>query len=281
MAYYDRDYSKQSYEPPNYVNVPKFSAIIWLMVICVVFSVIEYEPKLRFLTDISFDGIIRQGHIWAILFAPFAPDFFWGALGHCLLLFFIGRRLIETDGFKEFLSLYFSSALVGMILFWGVQFIFPKLEMDIVPYVDATNWSACGLFSVFAMRYSKEKVYLYFVLPIQIRLLLTFLILFLFVKMASNHIYFAEYFSLLGSIGFGYLIASKNWRVTLFGSRLKLLFGKLTLPFSGAGASLNKMTENEIKAEIDRLLDKITASGPGSLTSKERDFLMKSSKRNK
>lgn len=281
MAYYDRDYSKQSYEPPNYVNVPKFSAVIWLMIICVVISVIEYEPRLRFLTDISFERIFRQGHIWAILFSPFSPDFFWGALGHCLLLFFIGRRLAETDGFKEFLSIYFSSALVGMILFWGVQFIFPKLEMDIMPYVDATNWSACGLFSVFATRYSKEKVYLYFVLPIQIRLLLTFLILFLFVKMGSNYIYFAEYFSLLGSIGFGYLIASKNWRVTFFWSKLKILLGKLILPFSGTGTSLNKMTEDEIKSEIDRLLDKITANGPGSLTSKERDFLMKSSKRNK
>jgi len=281
MAYYDRDYSRESTEPPNYVNVPRFSSIIWLMIICVVFSVIEYEPKLKFLTDISFDGIFRQGHIWAVLFAPFTPDFFWGTLGHCLLLFFIGRRLVETDGFKEFFWLYFASAIVGMILFWGVQFIFPRLEMNVKSFVDASNFSACGIFTVFAIRYSKEKVYLYFVLPIQIRLLLILLILFIFVKMASTHIYFAEYFALLGSIGFGYLIASKHLRVTFLGSRFKTMFGSITLPFSGGKHSLKKMTEDEIKAEIDRLLDKITANGPGSLTTKERDFLMKSSKRNK
>lgn len=278
MAYYDRDYSKNSNEPPNYVNVPKLSAVIWLIVICVVASVIEYEPKLRHLTDISFDGIFRHGYLWAILFAPFSPDFFWGTFGHCLILFFIGRRLVETDGFKEFLVLYCSSALVGMFLFWGVQFIFPKAEMNTV---DAANWSACGIFSVFAMRYSREKVYLYFVLPIQIRLLLAFLVLFLFVKMASNQMFFAEYFSLLGSIGFGYLVGSKKLRITSFGFRIKNLTGKLSFPFSGGGANLKTMTENEIKAEIDRLLDKITANGPASLTTKERDFLMKSSKRNK
>lgn len=277
MAYYDRDYSKESNEPPNYVNVPKLSAVIWLIIICVVFSVIEHEPKLRYLTNISFDGIFRHGYIWAILFAPFSPDFFWGTFGHCLILFFIGRRLIETDGFKEFLSLYYVSALVGMILFWAVQFIFPKTEMNTV---DAVNWSACGIFSVFAMRYAKEKVYLYFVLPIQIRLLLVFFILFLFVKMASNQDYFAEYFSLLGSIGFGYLVTLKKLRITSFASRFKIFTGKISLPSLG-GVSLKKMTENEIKTEIDRLLDKITEKGPASLTSKERDFLMKSSKRNK
>lgn len=281
MGYQDRDYIKDSLEPPNYVKIPQLNPIYWLIIACGLLSIIEADDKLKILTDISFTSIFQNGHIWAILLAPFSPEFFLTALFHCLVLYFIGRRILQSDGMKEFIFLYFGSALVGMMFFWSILWISPNFEIFRTFNFDAATWSLCGIGMVYAVRYPNEKVLLYFILPIQTKLLMTIIVLLVLLSMASNHRHFAEYVSLLASLGFGFLIAFYQIRLTNLMPRLKRFFGKVSLPITGGSTNLNTMSEDEIKREIDRLLDKITANGPASLSAKERDFLMKSSKRNK
>lgn len=281
MGYQDRDYRKESLEPPTYINIPRFPLVYWLIILCALLSIIETDEKVSILTDISYKAIFNDGHIWAIFLSPFAPDFFMGALCHCLALYFIGRRFIQTDGAFEFLTLYFVSALIGMAMYWGFLRFAPQQENFYFISQDAAEWSLCGIAMVYAVRYPTEKIMLFFVLPIQIRMFMTGVVVIVFLRMASSHVIHALYFALIGSLGFGFLVGYFRIRLTALTSSFKRMFAKVRLPLLGGGANLNEMSEVEITQEVDRILDKITAKGFPSLSSQERDFLMKYSKRKK
>jgi hypothetical protein len=281
MGYQDRDYRKDSIEPPLYVKLPQLGPVIWLLIISAILSIIEYDPKLSFLTDISFDAIFSHGHIWAIALAPFAPDFGWSLIFDGLLIFFISRRLIQTDGLREYLMLYISSAVFGMLMYWGFQRLSPNHEVLNLISLDAATWSLCGIGMVYAVRNPNEQLLLYFVLPIKIKWFMSAIVLIMFFRMASLQAPVAFYIPMLGALGLGYLYAFKRIRISDMIFYIKRFFGKKRLPLIGSGANLKTMSEEDIRKEVDRLLDKITASenGVSSLTAKERDFLMKSSKR--
>lgn len=281
MGYQDRDYRKESLEPPTYINIPRIPLVSWLIVLCALLSIIETDLKVSILTDISYNSIFNEGHLWAIFLGPVAPDFFMSALCHCLALYFIGRRFIQTDGAFEFLTLYFVSAIIGMMMYWGFLRFAPHQSNFYSLSQDAAEWSLCGIAMVYAVRYPTEKIMLFFVLPIQIRMFMTAVVIIVFLRMASIHVIHALYFALIGSLGFGFLVGYFRIRLTSFTSSIKRIFGKVKLPILGGGANLNEMSEMEITKEVDRILDKITAKGFPSLSSKERDFLMKYSKRKK
>ena len=186
---------------------------------------------------------------------------FWNMLG----LYFFGPRVESRMGSQRFLTLYLVSGLVGA-LFSVV--LAPRYA------VLGASGAVLGVLMAFARFWPRERLYIWGVLPIEARWLVL--------------IYAA--IDILGFNGFGRLgIANVAHLGGFAGALLYLLFlerrqgarrfKQAAAPRVAESALGNwrNVDRGSIHAvnreEVDRILDKISASGLASLTPQERQFL--------
>jgi len=186
---------------------------------------------------------------------------FWNMLG----LYFFGPRVEARMGSQRFLTLYLVSGVVGA-LFSVV--LAPRYA------VLGASGAVLGVLMAFARFWPRERLYIWGVLPIEARWLVL--------------IYAA--IDILGFNGFGRLgIANMAHLGGFAGALLYLLFlerrqgarrfKQAATPRVAESALGNwrNVDRGSIHAvnreEVDRILDKISASGLASLTPQERQFL--------
>jgi membrane associated rhomboid family serine protease len=186
---------------------------------------------------------------------------FWNMLG----LYFFGPRVESRMGSQRFLTLYLVSGIVGA-LFSVV--LAPRYA------VLGASGAVLGVLMAFARFWPRERLYIWGVLPIEARWLVL--------------IYAA--IDILGFNGFGRLgIANVAHLGGFAGALLYLLFlerrqgarrfKQAAAPRVAESALGNwrNVDRGSIHAvnreEVDRILDKISASGLASLTPQERQFL--------
>lgn len=210
---------------------------------------------------------------------PFRPwtivtyMFLHGGLMHLLFnmlgLFFFGPRLEQRLGGGHFLGLYFTSGIAGALL---------SLFTPFVPIIGASA-AVFGVLLGFARYWPREQIYIWGVLPVQARVLvgvMAALSLFGGFSGAQGGIaHFAHLGGFLG--GFLYL----KWLETR--SPARKFKAKATAPVRSPGGERSalkrweKIQRDEMhpvnRGELDRVLEKIRASGIGSLTPEERAFL--------
>lgn len=274
MGFQDRDYSKDNSSPPNYLNIPQLNAIWWLIIICSIFSLIDLDQNLRSMSDVSYDAVINHFHFWAVIFSPVTPSFFSGWLSLVLVIYFFGNRLVDLYGFKEFITLYFFWAFLGIVTYWLFRaFASTQEPISLEPW----DWSMLGILMINTLLSPNENVRLYFILPIKLKFLFSFYVLIKFAFMVNYDAPIVEYVSLVMVLAFTFIYSHYRLRltdllVTLRRAKMKVIPGGLNKK-----PKIAEMSDIEIKKEVDRILDKITEKGPGSLSSGERDFLKQSS----
>lgn len=276
----------------------KTSALTWLLSALIAGFVLQLVlgarwfggagDQLESLLGLSVAGLER-GRVWTLLTHSFLhrPEFIFHALGNCLALFFLGRELIPLLGTKRFLGLYGCATVVGAgawaAIHWG---------NGADTYVGATA-GVLALLIVYA-RFSPDQP-------------LSFLLLFVFpVTLRPRQIAWAIVgFDLLGLLLFELPRRSLplDWAIASSAHLGGMLtgyvyqryvhhapwFNRLDRPESDAprwlpvrtpkGAASPPLTAtgessaSDIRAEVDRILDKINSQGLGALTANERDIL--------
>lgn len=235
---------------------------------------------------------IQNGWIWTLVTHAFlhSTDFIFHVIGNCLILYFLGRELIPMLGTRRFLGLYASATIVGGLAWTAVHWRF-----GMGGHIGATA-AVSALFMVFACFFPNQP--------------LNFLLLFVFpVTLKPKYIAcFLAGFDLLGlalyevrgaTLPFDWAIASSAH----LGGMLTGLFyyrfmhdarwfnredrpdvelprwfkrsksaGTAPLPPEPT-SSLAQGSATDIRAEVDRILDKINSDGLGSLTAEERRVL--------
>jgi membrane associated rhomboid family serine protease len=205
---------------------------------------------------------------WTIITYMFLHGSFGHIFFNMLGLYFFGPRVEDRLGSNRFITLYLVSGIVGalfsIVLAPGVQVI-------------GASGAVLGVLMAFARFWPREQLLIWGIVPIEARWLIV--------------IYAA--LDLMG--GFGRLgrtgIANFAHLGGFAGALLYLLFlerrqGASTRRFKAAAAprvsdnalgAWQKVDRNSIHAvnreEVDRILDKISASGIASLTPQERQFL--------
>jgi len=186
---------------------------------------------------------------------------FWNMLG----LYFFGPRVESRMGSQRFLTLYLVSGVVGAL--------FSVLLAPRNPILGASG-AVLGVLMAFARFWPRERLYIWGVLPIEARWLVI--------------IYAA--IDIMGFNGFGRLgVANVAHLGGFAGALLYLLFlerrqgarrfQQAATPRVAESALGNwrNVDRGSIHAvnreEVDRILDKISASGLASLTPQERQFL--------
>ena len=186
---------------------------------------------------------------------------FWNMLG----LYFFGPRVESRMGSQRFITLYFVSGIVGA-LFSVV--LAPRFA------VIGASGAVLGVLMAFARFWPRERLYIWGVLPIEARWLVI--------------IYAA--IDILGFNGFGRLgIANVAHLGGFAGALLYLLFlerrqgarrfkqaatPRVAESALGNWRNVDRGSIHSVnREEVDRILDKISASGLASLTPQERQFL--------
>jgi membrane associated rhomboid family serine protease len=207
---------------------------------------------------------------WTIVTYMFLHAGIWHLVFNMLALYFFGPRLESRLGGRQFLYLYFISGIMGALL---SVFFSPNAA------IIGASGAVFGVLLGFARYWPRERIYIWGVLPIEARALVvvaTIVSLYFGFRGGGNVAHFAHLGGFLG--GFLYL---KWWGRRSPAARFK---AKAQAPVRAKSAGghtdvnrwqrINREEMHPVnQEELDRVLDKIGASGVGSLTNDERDFL--------
>ena len=195
--------------------------------------------------------------------------FLHGGLGHLFFnmlgLFFFGPRLEDQLGGRQFLWLYFISGLMGAVL----SFVFSPSG------IIGASAAVFGVFFGFAYHWPRDMIYVWGIFPIESRwlvLIMTALSLFGgFGGTGSGIAHFAHLGGFLGGFLYPRWMAGRS-RAAQFQEKLATPAPTSNDLQRWTGIRGEEMHEVN-RAELERILQKIKASGVASLTPDERQFL--------
>jgi membrane associated rhomboid family serine protease len=235
------------------------NVIIWFLQISV--------PELTFF--LQFVPIYALARPWTMITYMFAHD--PRGLGHIffnmLALYFFGPRVEQRLGSARFFSLYMISGITGALLSFALA---PRY-----PIVGASG-ALFGVMMAFARFWPKDLIYIWGVFPIQARwLVIIYTGYSLWSGLRGSPSGVADFAHLGGYVG-GMLYLLYLERA----AGAPKFRRRATAPEPARDAVLGNWRNVDRagihdvnKEEVDRILDKISASGIGSLTPQERTFL--------
>jgi len=298
---YDRPYMRYGEGPSG----RKITALGWILIILgIVFllqNILQVFFQMNGLLDV--DGRMSGGFLfnWMVLsqvnvsefkiWTFFTYSLFHGSLMHLLLnalvLFFIGRAVENLLGERGFIRLYIICVLFGGLLWSLVNF--GQMGASVI----GASAGVIGVLSYFCFRRPNEPItlLLFFVIPVTV---LPKWVIWGLLGFSLFGLVFSEkgpawdgiaHSAHLGGMLGAFLYYKWADRMSVprirFGSRnsdkqtvkpkFKVNLSGPTGNFSPKNAPLHK-GEN-LRGEIDRILDKINEHGFGSLTEKEKDIL--------
>ena len=234
---------------------------------------------------LSVEGL-RHGFVWQLLSYQFMHAGWLHLLLNCWAIYVFGREVEETLGRTLFLTLYFSSGVIGGLfqalagVLFGGNFAAP---------VVGASAGAFGLVAAFAMMFPERPLMLllFFIIPLSMRakFLLLFcglLTLFGLVFPWDNIAHAAHLGGMLTGIVFARYAIYWNWhwprwrpaRSPALRPLVKAPHGTASLwSQSKARVDEDLPPEEFLSKAVDPILDKISAQGIQSLTERERRIL--------
>lgn len=209
-----------------------------------------------------------------VLQRPWSPliyMFLHGGFGHIIFnmlsLYFFGSRLEERLGGSHFIRLYLVSGLAGAAL----SAVFAPAAAII-----GASGSVFGVMYGFAHFWPRDRIYIWGVLPIEARWLVILTTAFALFSGLTGAQAGIAHFAHLGGFAGGWLYLrlaqrrmeapKRDWR-----KRVEAPVGSIE---RAQIAKIDMSRVHEVnREELNRILDKISASGMQSLTSSERTFL--------
>jgi membrane associated rhomboid family serine protease len=202
---------------------------------------------------------------WTFVTYMFLHGSIWHILFNMMGLYFFGPRVEQRLGGDRFLWLYFLSGISGALL-----------SLLLAPGAPIIGASAAifGVVLAFARFWPTDKIYIYGVLPIEARWLVGLTILWaIYSGLTGSTGGVADYAHLGGYVG-AYLYL--RWLEETKGSKRFKELAASPLPDRKLSnwKQVNMQSVHELnRDEVNRILDKISASGLASLTSQEKQFL--------
>lgn len=229
----------------------------------------------------SFETLILRP--WTLI----TYGFFHASLGHIfwnlLLMYFVGRMLLNLFNERQFINIFFNGILLGGIVFVASYSLFPAFSGQFPPLIG----SSAGVMAllVFLAAYAPyQQIYVWF-FKIKIVYVALFLVLLDVIQIPTNNA--GGHLAHLGGAFWGwfyqYQLANGNdvgrWFSNSCESVIKW-FSSSKTPFKTVykTTKTKKTTPRSAihQQKIDAILDKISASGYESLTQEEKDFLFRS-----
>ncbi|HRI47439.1 MAG: rhomboid family intramembrane serine protease [Ignavibacteriaceae bacterium] len=304
MSYYDRDYYRPSgfggfsFFPPVIKNLLIINGAVFFLMMLMQNILFRGVPAERVIIHYFALMPIESGNfqIWQLVTYQFLHGGFSHILFNMFALWMFGVEIENSWGSKKFLTFYLISGIGAGLLH---MFVSPILTGVGAPTIGASG-SVYGIMIAFAMMFPERLIYLYFLIPIKAKYLITFLIImeFMLVDSASSGV--AHLAHLGGAlVGFLYIMFDKNTNVqfkTMFKKKRSNPFDNTYSNTSYSSSTFYKTPSNKVEdadyyeippnqeitqEEIDKILDKISQSGYSGLSEREKKILFEASKRMK
>ena len=290
---YDRPYMRQAPEPAK----KQTSAVTILLVVTISIFVLQQ------VLNVSFPGVGGRQNLFLTDWFAFSAENFkelkvWTVFSYALLhstttimhilgnmfgLFFIGRILEPLLGKQQFLLLYFSGAVVGALTYLVFHFNGNNT-------VVGASAAVFALLAFFCLRHPEQPItlLLFFVLPVTVKpkwlfwgLLCYSIYALLFTELPGNaHVAHSAHLGgfLVGVLYFRYIYsgqpssAGASNRPSI---EMPEWFKRRKKTEAQTSYRVNRPTTSneDLQKEVDRILDKINASGFGSLDDTEKATL--------
>ena len=196
--------------------------------------------------------------------------FVHGGISHILFnmiaLYFFGSRVEQRLGPERFFALYFIGGISGALL----SFAFERSN----PVIGASA-GVFGVMLAFARFWPRDQIYIWGIIPVEARWLVgisTLMALFGGFTGGGGVAHFAHLGGFIGAF-FYLLFLERNHGAKRF-KRVATALPAATDALLGNWKQVDRTSVHTVnRDEVNRILDKISASGIGSLTAQERLFL--------
>lgn len=228
-------------------------------------------------------GSLNQGYAWTLVSYSLLHAGILHLLFNGLGIYLLGRELVPLLGAGRFLTVYLSAAVSGGLVWLAVHYFTGGAAL-----VGASS-CVMMLFILFACFYPEREItfLLFFVLPVTIKpkylawiLVGMDLLGFLFSEIPGGSfdggIAYSSHLGgmLAGWIYFRYFHANNGWdRAPSIELPAWLRRRKKASPLATAYKVNTSKPSSDIRAEVDRILDKINSQGFGALTEEEKHLL--------
>ncbi|MCC6415459.1 MAG: rhomboid family intramembrane serine protease [Opitutaceae bacterium] len=281
----DRSYMREDYRPPQ------ISVVVWLIAAIVAGFLLQtiflrWFGAGRVFTDLfalSVDGF-KAGKVWTLFTYSFlhSPSNLLHIIANLLGLYFLGRELLPLMGTRRFLWFYGAAAVCGGLLWVAAHWTTGGI-------VWGASAAVYGLLTVFACFYPNRQMtfLLFFILPVTVKpkyVVYTLLGLdvcgFLFYEiMGAASPFGVAHSAHLGGMMAGWVyfryLHERQWRFGRgVGIELPRWARKRASDHTAAPVfKLNLSERGDLRAEVDRILDKINSHGFGALSDEEKRVL--------
>jgi membrane associated rhomboid family serine protease len=305
MGIYDREYYRGETRGSGWLSGASPACKTIILINVVVFflqQVLDPEFVNEYLAASS-EGIFRHGRVWQLLTATFLHDSVFHILWNMLFLWMVGREMESFYGSRDFVAMYLGAAVVST-LGWAAL---DALTQPSNPFLQShrmvgASGAVMAVVVVYALYYPRREVLLFFVLPVEMWLLVVVYlgsqVWDLLQPGPNKRIAVASH--LTGAL-YGYLFKHFDLRWSrLSWSRMRRPRLRVIMPeprekgvprpasptWSPNPATAPKPTtttvvvpEEQLDARLDEVLAKIAREGRGGLTEEENRVLQEASRR--
>jgi membrane associated rhomboid family serine protease len=297
MGIQDRDYYR---EGPSFLDrVGEQGAAFWLILVTVAVLIVQYLPGSPVLRECRYDYFaVSDGEVWRLFTPMFLHLDIWHLFFNMLALYWAGQRLEERFGSAEFVLFYLLAGLFAQT----ANHLAVEAGLNASPFGAGASGAVCAALVVFAFNFPRERLLLFFVIPMPAWGLV---VLFVLLDLAGaaglrpgQNIGFVVH---LGGALFGALyhltgveLAAPFRRSRRPRARPQLRVvpppeeessGPVTVavqsspppPAVSAPGAARAAADEQMEAKLNAVLEKVSATGIESLTPEEREFLVKAS----
>ncbi len=199
---------------------------------------------------------------WQAVSYMFLHRDFLHLLFNMLGLFFFGTTVEEVMGSRSFLRYYLICGACAAPVAWLMTLFSPPMGITL----GASGAIFAVLYACYRF-YPESQVYLYGILPVKLKFLLLFYVCFSFFSLFNENSQVAHFAHLTGlAAGFAYF-------------RYQTGFNKWLESQQQKRSHREELKDEEIRREVDLILEKISKEGMGALSKAERQLLHDASKR--
>jgi membrane associated rhomboid family serine protease len=262
------------------------SALAWIIGITIIVFVVQTIFRVWFKSPLIEDlfalsqGSMKNGFVWSLVTYGFLHGGSLHVLVNLLAAFILGRELLPILGPARFVGLYMGAIIVGGLTWLAVSFTHNG------GILLGGSGAVFALLTVFACFYPNKPItfLLFFIIPVTVKpkyLALIFLGIamfgLLFQELPGND-YVAHSAHLGGMLAGWIYFRYFHHRTGEFSTarpniKVPQWFRRNTASPTPNRYKVNVGRPENVRAEVDRILDKINNSGFGSLTDREKKIL--------
>lgn len=302
MSIYNREYMKENPSGASPGHPSSWSVITWLIVInCSAYLLsllIDVPPKEPMADSLSLSlSGIASFKVWTLFTYQFIHGHLLHVAGNMLILFFIGRLLLQMASPRQFIEIYFAGAIFG-----GVSQLLFNLATREDGLIMGASGAAMAVLLALATLIPNQTLnfLLFFIFPIKMKMKQIVMIVIaidvlglLFGFFASRDAtgsrsvvaHFAHFGGMLAGWAYIKLWFTRSKRAPASRKRNQTLmerFGIRRIKDAQISDQSHKHSSNPepfVSADVDAILDKINDQGFQSLSKEEQKLLEKSSNR--